>query len=122
MASKRARASAVTVIFDSFFTPTIWVAHPQTGTLLHGQDTSGSFDLLIAIVEGRSHAGAEAAGAYRRRNRPGHGVVGGCVCGRCPPQTGRENVGLPPGSGRARRGCTRSAAPRGGAVRGPPHH
>jgi hypothetical protein len=40
MASKRARASAVTVIFESFFTPTIWGAHPQTGTLLHGQDTS----------------------------------------------------------------------------------
>src|SRR6186713_421813 len=39
MASKRARASAVTVIFEAFFTPTIWAAHPQTGTLLHGQDT-----------------------------------------------------------------------------------
>src|SRR3954469_17755437 len=48
---------------------------------------SGSFDLLIAIVEGQSHAGAEAAGAYRRRNRPRHGVVGDCVCGRRPPQT-----------------------------------
>src|SRR4051812_12130428 len=40
MASKRARAAAVTVIFASFFTPTIWVAQPQTGTLLHGQNTS----------------------------------------------------------------------------------
>src|SRR3954466_14121867 len=48
---------------------------------------SGSFDLLIAIVEGRLNAGAEAVVAYRLRNRPEHGVVGDCVCGRRPPQT-----------------------------------
>src|SRR3954466_15461606 len=70
---------------------------PTTGLFLENQSTSGSFDLLIAIVEGRSHAGAEAAGAYRRRNRPGHGVVGGCVCGggTAPPP--------PPRGGGARR-------------------
>src|SRR4051794_36634377 len=39
MASKCARASAVTMIFDSFSTLTIWVAQPRIGTLLHGQDT-----------------------------------------------------------------------------------
>src|SRR3954468_19407517 len=40
MASKRARASAVTIIFASFVTPAIWAAQPRIGTLLHGQDTS----------------------------------------------------------------------------------
>src|SRR3954468_9873103 len=56
MASKRARAAAVTVIFASFFTPTIWVAHPQTGTLLHGQNTRGDSQPKTGQSVGRRQA------------------------------------------------------------------
>src|SRR3954464_12671097 len=86
MASKRARAAAVTVIFASFFTPTIWVTQPQTGTLLHGQNTSAR--RLRPLSE--DHRGgrdrdhprlpdpdpARPAGAVWRCSRPGRLSMG----------------------------------------------
>src|SRR3954469_8889386 len=50
-------------------TPSFENTNGLNGTLVRGRDTSGSFDLLIAIVEGRLNAGAEAVVAYRLRNR-----------------------------------------------------